>query len=298
MNARLLLSVPTDIPTRLIQFACWMSLSLTYASVSVADINDADEVYIHSQPHIEVELIAEAPQDGHSPPRVGVVYRPAPGWHVYWKNPGDSGLPMTIKWCEGMTVDDLNWPSPESIPYGPLINLGYKTDALIWASYKINQEQSVISARTTWLACKDECVPGGATLVLDLASLTDGQKAAATAVFDEAKSSFPQPFPLMDAKAEIDEGKLKLAIYANTPQIFSAKADSGELPEVEVFIENQDLVEYGDPEKIQAVNNMLIWEQNLSEFKTKNPERVRAVIVVDQEAAYNLEISLQNRDSI
>ena len=36
----------------------------------------------------------------------------APHWHVYWKNPGDSGLPVKINWTlpEGIAVDDIQWP--------------------------------------------------------------------------------------------------------------------------------------------------------------------------------------------
>ena len=38
-----------------------------------------------------------------------------PGWHVYWRNPGDSGLPTTIEWRlpTGFSAGNIRWPVPE-----------------------------------------------------------------------------------------------------------------------------------------------------------------------------------------
>ena len=61
---------------------------------------------------------------------VGLLLKMDPGWHVYWKNPGDSGLPTTIDWGlpEGFKVENLKWPAPEKIYVGPLVNFGYKKE--------------------------------------------------------------------------------------------------------------------------------------------------------------------------
>ena len=52
--------------------------------------------------------------------------QPREGWHTYWRNPGDSGLPTTINWTlpEGFEAGDIRWPAPEAVPYGPLMNFG------------------------------------------------------------------------------------------------------------------------------------------------------------------------------
>ena len=46
--------------------------------------------------------------------RLGVLYRIEPGWHIYWKYSGDSGIPTKIEWQlpEGFTIHDLQWPLP------------------------------------------------------------------------------------------------------------------------------------------------------------------------------------------
>src|SRR5213592_542813 len=48
------------------------------------------------------------------------------GWHTYWRNPGESGLPTTLAWKlpEGLTAGPIQWPAPQVLPAGPLINYG------------------------------------------------------------------------------------------------------------------------------------------------------------------------------
>ncbi len=58
-----------------------------------------------------------------------------PGWHTYWRNPGDSGLPTEIAWelPAGFSAGDIEWPAPERFVLGTIGNYGYKgsTDLLV-----------------------------------------------------------------------------------------------------------------------------------------------------------------------
>lgn len=88
-----------------------------------------------------------------------------PKWHTYWENPGDSGEPMKVKWDlpEGVSAADLQFPVPERIPYGPLINFGYKgnVDFLTHLNIPENFERDVldVSATIRWLVCEEICIP-------------------------------------------------------------------------------------------------------------------------------------------
>src|SRR5712692_2432195 len=59
----------------------------------------------------------------------------APGWHTYWRNPGDSGLPTEIAWTlpAGFGAGDILWPVPERFVLGAIGNYGYagSTDLLV-----------------------------------------------------------------------------------------------------------------------------------------------------------------------
>ncbi len=61
---------------------------------------------------------------------IGVRFLLEPGWHLYWRNPGDSGTPPMLLWTApaGVTVGDVEWPAPERIPLGSLVNYGYHGD--------------------------------------------------------------------------------------------------------------------------------------------------------------------------
>ena len=50
-----------------------------------------------------------------------------PGWHVYWRNPGDSGLPTAIDWHlpVGFSGGDILWPVPEHFVQNDIGNYGY-----------------------------------------------------------------------------------------------------------------------------------------------------------------------------
>ena len=68
--------------------------------------------------------------------RLGVLYRIEPGWHIYWKYPGDSGIPTKIEWQlpQGFTIRDLRWPLPlrEKEP-GDLEVFAYTSEVLLFA---------------------------------------------------------------------------------------------------------------------------------------------------------------------
>ncbi len=99
-----------------------------------------------------------------------------PGWHVYWQNPGDSGLPTTIDWKlpPGFSAGHILWPVPEHFVQNGIGNYGYAgtVDLLvpIAAPKELAAGQTaVLDAEASWLACADICIPGGAKLGVETA---------------------------------------------------------------------------------------------------------------------------------
>ena len=74
-------------------------------------------------PHVHVDLVADAAsvQPGREL-SLGVRFVLEEGWHVYWRNPGDSGEAPSVEWTlpAGFAAGELEWPTPEPIPSGPL----------------------------------------------------------------------------------------------------------------------------------------------------------------------------------
>src|SRR5690242_17206704 len=65
---------------------------------------------------------------------VGLRFELDPHWHIYWRNPGDSGGPPTIDWKlpEGFQAGEFQWPAPTRMAVGgTLVNYGYEADVLL-----------------------------------------------------------------------------------------------------------------------------------------------------------------------
>ena len=107
--------------------------------------------------------------------RIGLHLQLAPGWHTYWRNPGDSGLPTKVQWHAPAAVKpgDIAWPAPQRFAVGGLYNFGYTGDVVLPVPVQVAASAKPgttarLSADVRWLVCREECVPGKATLHLDL----------------------------------------------------------------------------------------------------------------------------------
>ncbi|MBZ4333936.1 protein-disulfide reductase DsbD [Corallococcus sp. AS-1-12] len=122
-------------------------------------------------PRLEGALLLDATQvKAGGDFRVGVRLKLDPEWHVYWKNPGDSGLATDVSWdVPGVTVGDLRWPFPSTFrtPDGFITTHGYHDEVLLFAPAHVAENASGtlnVSAAVDALACKVHCIP--AQLVL------------------------------------------------------------------------------------------------------------------------------------
>ena len=111
----------------------------------------------------------------------------APGWHTYWRTPGDSGLPAEIHWslADGMTAGAIQWPTPERIAYGDLMNFGYHGTVLLLTQLQLGQDVAVgettLTADATWLVCSDICIPESASFELPFSVAASGDDARGNA---------------------------------------------------------------------------------------------------------------------
>jgi thiol:disulfide interchange protein len=93
---------------------------------------------------------------------LGLHFKLDPGWHIYWKNSGDSGAPPKWTWqVEGAKIKTEHWPVPARLPIATLINLGYEKEALFKFDLSPAAEAGSIAAhvKLEFLVCKEECIP-------------------------------------------------------------------------------------------------------------------------------------------
>jgi len=150
---------------------------------------------------------------------VAVRQKIEPGWHTYWRNPGDSGGPTTLDWTlpGGVTAGDIVWPLPERQRLQTLMNFGYS--GVVYLPVPIEVPASArpgetlrLRADALFMVCSDEmCVPDELTLALDVpvregaAPLDPRHGAAIQAVVETA----PRPAGIT-ARAGLADGVLTL----------------------------------------------------------------------------------------
>ncbi|MBL6919804.1 MAG: thioredoxin family protein [Puniceicoccaceae bacterium] len=116
-------------------------------------------------------------------------------WHIYWKNPGASGLSTTIDWVlpESIEAGEIQWPAPERIQLGGLVNYGYKEEAVFIVTLKAPKNLKLgsdlaIGANLFWLICKETCLPGEAALDIVLPVASKAEPSAEATAFAEARN--------------------------------------------------------------------------------------------------------------
>lgn len=124
--------------------------------------------------HVLVSLISELNQvKPNENFYIGFKVTLQKGWHIYWKNPGDSGTAPRVKWTpmEDISIGHFDWPAPQKISVDPLANYGYEDEVIlpmIVSVSSVSEKSVVMQGNFEWLVCRVECVPGSATLKLEI----------------------------------------------------------------------------------------------------------------------------------
>lgn len=105
---------------------------------------------------------------------LGLEFQMQPGWKIYWRTPGDAGLPPVPHWDGSVNVGDVSmeWPLPHRFSIFGLDTFGYSDEAVFPLTVKPVVEGQAMSLRGTvdYLICAEICVPQTAKVSIDLPS--------------------------------------------------------------------------------------------------------------------------------
>jgi DsbC/DsbD-like thiol-disulfide interchange protein len=157
-------------------------------------------------PHLDVTLLAMVTardgtgQDGHRTIWLGLRFQPEAGWHIYWRNPGDSGAPPMVKWelPPGWTAGELEWPVPERLGTAPIVDYGYSNDMMLLTPVRANGPSTggaagQVAASVEWTVCSEVCLEGKARL--SVSTPAPGSAAEQEKVLAGALARLPKPMP-------------------------------------------------------------------------------------------------------
>ncbi|MFT4046224.1 MAG: protein-disulfide reductase DsbD family protein [Solimonas sp.] len=237
---------------------------------------------------IEAELVAErtallAGQTNW----VALRIKPVAGWHVYWRNPGDSGIPTKLEWAlpRGIAAGDIVWPYPGTERLGDLVNYGYGDEVLHLVPLTVAADArgtQKLAATAKWLVCKDICIPGSAELTLELPVAADAKADPRwQAAFAKARAAVPRVVA-WPAQFAVDHDTVSL-------QIRDAALQGAE--RTAFFPYASDLVNHAADQRVSVDGDTLRLSQAASAYFVETPKTVDGVLVVtrgSQTQAYEI----------
>ena len=235
--------------------------------------------------HVKAQLIAdfESIKSG-SRFSVAVVLTMEEGWHTYWKNPGDSGLPTTIEWNlpKGFLAGEIQWPYPQKFDEAGIVSFGYADRVFLLVDMQapatLNPGIVVeLSARVNWLACKDECIPGHADLIIKIPVKDHGPEVDSewADIFEMSRENLPKFFKEWDISAYANGKKIVIQALTHAPV---------NMPSMTIFFfpEELGIVEYAEPQMVEKRHNGHSIEITRSKFSSNLPSRLKGILYSPQ----------------
>ena len=222
-------------------------------------------------------------------------------WHTYWRNPGDSGEPVSIRWTlpGGVSASEITWPLPAPIDTGGIINYGFEGEPLFPVTLTV-PENAVpgtvmeIVADVYYLVCKDICIPedGQLSLAVQVADVAEPNPRN-IAEIDGAIAAAPKPNNNVRGGLSPTETALTME-FTNLPD--------GEFSNAYFFPYEQDVVSHSEAQVARVVDAGLVietvkgfgWADGITDTQTgvlafdQNGQRVGQIITVEPNVSLGL----------
>lgn len=137
-----------------------------FATPSLAQEMDGSKL-VTVTPKVQMSFL-EKDQQGW----IGVELAIEDGWHIYWQNSGDSGMPtdFTVNEHEDVQAEGTQWPAPERLEEGEFLTYGYHNIVTLLKpiAMKNTVKAATLTGKVSWLVCKEICIPGSADVTFEL----------------------------------------------------------------------------------------------------------------------------------
>ena len=104
--------------------------------------------------------------------RLALRLRLADGWHTYWKNPGEAGIPpeLTVTLPAAASIGPIDWPTPRRFNEGSVATYAYTGEVILPVTVQLPPDATGLTGLVlaNWLVCREICVPEEASFAVDL----------------------------------------------------------------------------------------------------------------------------------
>lgn len=216
---------------------------------------------------VSVDMVADHDfiQPGESI-RIGFRFDVADPWHLYWVNPGNTGMPTEVEWelPDGFRVDELQFPTPKRYSNAGMVDYIIEGEFLIWTTLQTSKDfqpggSVIISARVSWLACNQICIPGEKHLSIPLRVASPGQENSASSkavVFENLRDQVPLNISPDRIHSAIQDDRLFLRLPLK---------EFGDLKLVDVyFFPFEPIIEPSTPQSFEKAGSYLALNARIS----------------------------------
>ena len=212
---------------------------------------------------------------------IGILIELDKDWHIYWRNPGDSGMPTFIEFDlpDGVTISEIRWPAPKAFEYDGLASYGYEKQVLLLADLSVPENYALssieITANLKSLICKDVCIPFNTSVSTEI-DLVNNFKAddKISRLYFEAVKNLPEVNNKIDLFIPVYKDFITLMIQ--NPEINPAE------------IESLYFLPYDNGIFKNSIDQKFIQKENITElviefdhFRIEEPKEIYGVLVYD-----------------
>lgn len=206
-------------------------------------------------------------------------------WHIYWLNPGDSGIPTEIKIDapDELKIGDILWPVPEKIPFDDLANYGYSDEVSLFVPVYINDSADVlknkdnkfktyknIPVEISWLVCKEKCIPQDTSFTIDIEIQDKNEK-----LFDLSNYKFEE----ISGKANVSNQSEKVEL--TLPKL---EADFEFFPYEGGYFKTKD-------QKQENTKDETILYIEFEQYRIGDPKKIQGLLVSDDKV-YKIDVNI------
>ncbi len=253
-------------------------------SLSVRAVHTGKAEVVDEQ-HVSVTLIPEVSKMTDSDTvMVGVHMKIREGWHVYWRNPGDSGLPTRISWDDHPLLEpgEIKWPQPARFDEDGVTTYGYSNHVTLLVPMHVKERDRSgethyehLEAYMNWLVCKDICISESdrITLEIDGSGNFSGFDDDARKYIRKAEESLPSLSKAWSAKTRFDGAEFVITL---SPEQNDARFPDTD--ELYFFPYEQGRIDHSSPQDISREGDKLKIRMKASRYLSSAPDTIRGVV--------------------
>ena len=219
---------------------------------------------------------------------LGVLINLQDDWHIYWRNPGDSGLPTDIELSlpNGITASEIKFPIPKIFASEEIVNYGYGHQVLFLFDVNVPENYSSkeinISAKINSLICKEMCKAFDTTVTISLDMSKDfTAEESISRLFEATRKMIPGQNKRLNIIAESKSDYVYLKVFVNENENQNIKG-------IQFYPYEEGVFRNSVKQNIKQKENFFEILLEPDQFRIKDPASINGIIIIEDEIENDL----------